>query len=125
MKCKCKAKKCCKEKMSDEKIKLCNLIAGFSLIAQFIAVLITALTVEKKSKGTKIVILISAIGAAFGSVLLSKELVAPAVSKKMSEYKLDPGDTDFNFDDEIDEYENAVNRSWYDEDEIEEEEISE
>ena len=55
--------------------RLINLIAAFSLVFQFFAVLATGLTAEKKSKATKVIMIISAIGGAVGSFFLYKELL--------------------------------------------------
>lgn len=101
--------------------RLINLIAAFSLVAQFIAALVTGLTSEKKSKATKVIMIISAIGGAVGSYFLYKELVAPALSKKLADYTLGNDDNEFDFDDDFNSYSDSVGESdlnWYeDEDE--------
>ena len=103
--------------------RLINLIAAFSLVAQFIAVLVTGLTTEKKSKATKVIMIISSIGGAVGSFFLYKELIAPAVSKKLAEYTLGAKDEDFDFDDEFNTYADSVGEpdlNWYEDEEEEE-----
>ena len=102
--------------------RLVNLITAFTLIVQFVAVLITALAADKKGKAPK---LISAIGAAIGSFFLYKEVIAPAVSKKLAKYTLGDEGT-FGYDDEFNEYADSIGEpdlSWYeDEDEEDTEE---
>ena len=104
--------------------RLINLIAAFSLVVQFITVLITGLTAEKKSKTTKVVMILSAIGGAVGSYFLYKELLAPAISKKLADYTLGDKEDSFDFDDEFNTYADSVGEpdlNWY---EDEEEEVS-
>ncbi|MBQ7699781.1 MAG: hypothetical protein IJT49_05515 [Clostridia bacterium] len=104
--------------------RLINLIAAFSLVVQFITVLITGLTAEKKSKATKVVMILSAIGGAVGSYFLYKELLAPAISKKLADYTLGDKEDSFDFDDEFNTYADSVGEpdlNWY---EDEEEEVS-
>lgn len=109
--------------------RIINLIAAFSLVAQFFAVLVTGLTSEKKSKATKVIMIISAIGGAVGSFFLYKELLAPAISKKLADYTLGDKSDSFDFDDEFDSYSDSVGEpdlNWYeDEDEEENEEDAE
>ena len=105
--------------------RLINLIAAFSLVFQFFAVLATGLTAEKKSRATKVIMIISAIGGAVGSFFLYKELLAPAISKKLADYTLGDKDDSFDFDDEFNTYADSVGEpdlNWY---EDEEEEASE
>ena len=100
--------------------RLINLIAAFSLVAQFIAVLVTGLTAEKKSKATRVIMIISAIGGAVGSFFLYKELLAPAISKKLADYTLGDKDDSFNFDDEFNSYADSVGEpdlNWYEDEE--------
>lgn len=105
--------------------RLINLIAAFSLVAQFIAVLITGVTTEKKSKTTKVIMILSAIGGAVGSFFLYKELLAPAISKKLADYTLGGKEEGFDFDDEFNSYADSVGEpdlNWYEEDEEDEDE---
>ena len=107
--------------------RLVNLIAAFALVAQFIAALVTGLTSEKKSKATKVIMIISAIGGAVGSYFLYKELVAPVLSKKLADYTLGNDDNEFDFDDDFNSYSDSVGESdlnWY-EDEDEDSEAEE
>ena len=101
--------------------RLINLIAAFSLVAQFIAALVTGLTAKKKSNATKIIMIISSIGGAIGSFFLYKELLAPTISKKLADYTLGDKDDSFDFDDEFNSYADSVGEpdlNWYeDEDE--------
>ena len=104
--------------------RLINLIAAFSLVASFIAALVTGLSAAKRSKTTKIIMIISAIGGAVGSFFLYKELLAPAISKKLADYTLGDKDDSFDFDDEFNSYADSVGEpdlNWY---EDEDEEIS-
>lgn len=103
--------------------RLINLIAAFSLVAQFIAVLVTGLTSAKKSRATKVIMIISAIGGAVGSFFLYKELLAPAISKKLADYTLGGKDEGFDFDDEFNSYADSVGEpdlNWYEDDEEDE-----
>ncbi|MBR6922084.1 MAG: hypothetical protein IKH51_07805 [Clostridia bacterium] len=103
--------------------RLINLIAAFSLVFQFFAVLATGLTAEKKSKATKVIMIISAIGGAVGSFFLYKELLAPAISKKLADYTLGDKDDSFDFDDEFNSYADSVGEpdlNWYEDEEEEE-----
>ncbi len=101
--------------------RLINLIAAFSLVAQFIAALVTGLTCEKRSKASKVIMILSAIGGAVGSYFLYKELVAPALSKKLAEYTLGDKENDFDFDDDFNSYADSVGEpedmSWYEDEE--------
>ena len=103
--------------------RLINLIAAFSLVAQFIAALVTGLTSAKKSKATKVIMIVSAVGGAVGSYFLYKELLAPALSKKLAEYTLGDKENNFNFDDDFNSYADSVGEpdlNWY-EDEADDE----
>ena len=103
--------------------RLINLIAAFSLVFQFFAVLATGLTAEKKSRATKVIMIISAIGGAVGSFFLYKELLAPAISKKLADYTLGDKDDSFDFDDEFNSYADSVGEpdlNWYEDEEEEE-----
>ena len=107
--------------------RLVNLITAFTLVVQFIAVLVTAIAAEKKKRAPRLIVVLSAIGAAVGSFFLYKEVVAPAVSKKLAKYTLGDDDSDFDFDDDFNSYADSIGEpdlSWY-EDEDEEEELSE
>ena len=100
--------------------RLINLIAAFSLVAQFIAVLVTGLTTEKRSKATKVIMILSSIGGAVGSFFLYKELLAPAISKKLADYTLGDKDDSFDFDDEFNSYADSVGEpdlNWYSDEE--------
>ena len=102
--------------------RLINLIAAFSLVVQFITTLVTGLTAEKKSKTTKVIMIISAIGGAVGSYFLYKELLAPAISKKLADYTLGGKDDSFDFDDEFNTYADSVGEpdlNWYEDEEEE------
>ena len=108
--------------------RLINLITAFTLVVQFIAVLVTALTAKKKSVTTKIILVVSAIGGAVGSFFLYKELIAPAVSKKIAEYTLGDKEGGFDFDDDFNSYADSVcepDLNWYEDDELFEEEAAE
>ena len=107
--------------------RLVNLITAFTLVVQFIAVLVTAIAAEKKKRAPRLIVVLSAIGAAVGSFFLYKEVVAPAVSKKLAKYTLGDDDTDFDFDDDFNSYADSIGEpdlSWY-EDEDDEEQLSE
>ena len=105
--------------------RLVNLITAFTLVVQFVAVIITAFAAEKKKRAPKLIVVISAIGAAIGSFFLYKEVIAPAVSKKLAKYTLGDEGT-FGYDDEFNEYADSIGEpdlSWYeDEDEDDTEE---
>ncbi|MBO4422992.1 MAG: hypothetical protein J5879_06105 [Clostridia bacterium] len=108
--------------------RLINLITAFTLVVQFVAVLVTALTAKKKSVTTKIILVVSAIGGAVGSFFLYKELIAPAVSKKIAEYTLGDKEGGFDFDDDFNSYADSVcepDLNWYEDDELFEEEAAE
>ena len=100
--------------------RLVNLITAFTLLVQFVAVLITALAAEKKGKAPKLIVILSAIGGAIGGYFLYKEVAAPAISKKIAEYTLGD-DEGFDLDDDFNAYADSVGEpdlSWYeDEDE--------
>jgi len=107
--------------------RLVNLITAFTLVVQFIAVLVTAIAAEKKKRAPRLIVVLSAIGAAVGSFFLYKEVVAPAVSKKLAKYTLGDDDSDFDFDDDFNSYADSIGEpdlSWY-EDEDDEEQLSE
>ena len=108
--------------------RLINLIAAFALVAQFISALIMSLAAAKKSKAQGIVMIISAIGGAVGGYFLYKELVAPALSKKLAEYTLGDKENSFDMDDDFNSYSDNVEETdgfnWY-EDEFEDEEEEE
>lgn len=107
--------------------RLVNLITAFTLVVQFVAVLVTAAAAEKKKRAPKLIVVISAIFAAIGSFFLYKEVVAPAVSKKLAKYTL--GDEDgFDYDDDFNAYADSIGEpdlSWYEDDDEEEEETQE
>jgi len=108
--------------------RLINLIAAFALVAQFISSLIVGLLTAKRSKATSIAMIISAIGGAVGSYFLYKELIAPALSKKLAEYTLGDKENSFDMDDDFNSYSDTVDETdgfkWY-EDEFEDEEEEE
>ena len=116
-----------KEKYKENE-RLINLIAAFALVAQFISALVAGIVAAKNSKASKVVMIISAIGGAVGSYFLYKELIAPALSKKLADYTLGGKDEKgFDFDDDFNSYSDSVDEpdlNWYedDEEELEEEE---
>ena len=102
--------------------RLVNLITAFTLVVQFIAVLVTAIAAEKKKRAPRLIVVLSAIGAAVGSFFLYKEVVAPAVSKKLAKYTLGDDDSDFDFDDDFNSYADSIGEpdlSWYEDDDEE------
>ena len=116
-----------KEKYKENE-RLINLIAAFALVAQFISALVAGIVAAKNSKASKVVMIISAIGGAVGSYFLYKELIAPALSKKLADYTLGGKDEKvFDFDDDFNSYSDSVDEpdlNWYedDEEELDEEE---
>lgn len=119
-----------KEKYKENE-RLINLIAAFALVAQFISALVAGIVSAKNSKASKVVMIISAIGGAVGSYFLYKELIAPALSKKLADYTLGgKDDNSFDFDDDFNSYSDSVSEpdlNWYEDDEedIDEEEKKE
>ena len=106
--------------------RLINLIAAFALVAQFISALVASIVSAKNSKGSKVFMIISAVGGAVGSYFLYKELIAPALSKKLAEYTLGGKDeNNFDFDDYSDSTDEPEDLSWYEDDEEEYEEDNE
>ena len=102
--------------------RLVNLITAFTLIVQFVAVLITAIAADKKGKAPKLIVILSAIGGAIGGYFLYKEVAAPAISKKIAEYTVGNDDEGFDFDDDLNAYSESVdepNLSWYEDDDEE------
>ena len=99
--------------------RLINLIAAFALVAQFISSLTVGLLTAKRSKATSIAMIISAIGGAVGSYFLYKELIAPALSKKLAEYTLGDKENSFDLDDDFNSYSDSVEEpdyKWYEDD---------
>ena len=119
-----------KEKYKENE-RLINLIAAFARVAQFISALVAGIVSAKNSKASKVVMIISAIGGAVGSYFLYKELIAPALSKKLADYTLGgKDDNSFDFDDDFNSYSDSVSEpdlNWYEDDEedIDEEEKKE
>ena len=109
-----------KEKYKENE-RLINLIAAFALVAQFISALVAGIVAAKNSKASKVVMIISAIGGAVGSYFLYKELIAPALSKKLADYTLgSKDDNSFDFDDDFNSYSDSVSEpdlNWYEDDE--------
>ena len=66
--------------------------------------------------------IISAIGGAVGSFFLYKELLAPAISKKLADYTLGDKADSLDFDDEFNSYADSVGEpdlNWYEDEEEE------
>lgn len=73
-----------------------RLAAGFALIAQSIAVIITCFSADIKEKKTLgIVAVLSSIAGLFGIYLVYKDLVEPRIALDVP---------DFSFDDEYDDF---------------------
>ena len=113
-----------KEKYKENE-RLINLIAAFALVAQFISALVAGIVSAKNSKASKVVMIISAIGGAVGSYFLYKELIAPALSKKLAEYTLGDKENGFDIDDDFNSYSDSSDDpgfTWYEDDFDEEDE---
>ena len=105
--------------------RLINLITAFALVVQFFSALAAGLTAARKSKASTVVMIISAIGGAVGSYFLYKELIAPALSKKLAEYTLGDKENGFDIDDDFNSYSDSSDDpgfTWYEDDFDEEDE---
>lgn len=74
-----------------------RLAAGFALIAQSVAVIITCFSADiKEKKALGVVAVLSSIAGLFGAYMIYKDLVEPKIALNVSDFTLDDEYDDFD-----------------------------